>query len=185
MIYCTFVKQIGGGSCKWIMDLKDVCKLFERNKLKNCKSIGNSGNFIYESDKSKIELDEIIQELLNNYYKQEIYVFTQTQQEVINIYKNFNKIFPKYSLETKDFIYNVFITNVKDYGNTIIKQFEDTEIENKHMFLKNNVCYWKCQRNYTSTSKFYRKICKKEFKNNYTMRTIGTINRVVKRFNTE
>ncbi|WNE41962.1 MAG: hypothetical protein AD073_000297 [Mycoplasmataceae bacterium] len=179
MLYCSFIKQIGGGSCRWNMNMIDTCNLFEENGLKNCKSVINTGNFIFESDNKKIELDITIRELLNNFYKQEIDVFTQSKQEVINMYESFFKIFPQID---KNLCYNIFITNVKDYGDVIIEQFNNSQTENEVMILKDNICYWKTPKHYLK-SDFYKKICRKNFKGNYTLRTIGTIEKVMKRFN--
>lgn len=182
MLHCTFIKQIGNGSCKWIMNMNDVCELFEKNGLKNCKSVINTGNFIFESDNNKIELDKIIQELLSNFYKQEIDVFTKSQQEVINIYEVFWKVFPQID---KNFSYNIFIINIKDYGDVIIDQFNNSQTENEEMILRNNICYWKTPKHYSTKSEFYKKICRKNFKSNYTIRTIGTVEKLIKKFNNQ
>jgi hypothetical protein len=97
----------------------------------------NTGNFIFESDNNKIELDKMIRGLLSNFYEQEIDIFTQPQQDLVSIYEIFTKIFPQVD---KEFRYNIFITSRKDYGNVIMEQFKNSQTENEEMVLKNNIC---------------------------------------------
>jgi hypothetical protein len=121
----------------------------------------------------------MIRGLLSNFYEQEIDIFTQSQQDLVSIYEIFTKIFPQVD---KEFRYNIFITSRKDYGNVIMEQFKNSQTENEEMVLKNNICYWRAPKYYLTKSEFYKNICKKNFKSNYTLRTIGTIEKVIKRF---
>ena len=121
------------------MKMSDVCELLKKNQLKNCRSVARTGNFIFESDKNKAELDKMIQKLLGNFYQQEIYVFTQSQQDIANIYQVFTKhILPNFR---SDFCCNIFVTNVANYGEVIAKLFENAVTENEKLILKNNICY--------------------------------------------
>ncbi|GMO63286.1 MAG: hypothetical protein Ta2D_10090 [Rickettsiales bacterium] len=181
MIYCAFIKQLWGGGkdCKWTMKMPDVCALFEKNGLKNCKVVTTSGNIIFDSNKKIAELNKITRGILETFYSARIDVFVKSREEIANICKDF-----PYTIE-KGFYYNLFLLNIENYSQIIMEQFKKfSPLEDEEMFIKDNVCYWKIKKDqqFITSSSFYKQILKKDFKFNYTLRTIGTIKKVENSF---
>jgi uncharacterized protein (DUF1697 family) len=123
----------------------------------------------------KKNINEIIKQKLKEFYDYDIDMWTLKKQDIENIYNN-NPFENK-----KDFYIQIFITN-EEFGKILMEEFNKIpHIENEIGTMVNNIFYWNIKKKNAFETHFTKILSKNSLKHNFTIRTIGTIEKVLKR----
>jgi uncharacterized protein (DUF1697 family) len=93
MKYAAFIRGINVGG-NVLIKMADLKKLFEKEGLKDVKTILASGNVVFSSSKSPASLEKLLETTLRKKYKRPIGVFVRSLDELnaINKMQPFKKI---------------------------------------------------------------------------------------------
>lgn len=169
--YVIFLKQVYFH--KKFIQMLELKKFFEDIGLENVKTVFNSGNVIFNSDKSKKCLHDFISEKINKHYLYNIDIFITTIKEIKNIVKN-----NPYKLK-KDYYNQTFICR-NNFEKQLYMEFLKLDLIKEEKFeLKNNLLYWTYYKPTRFNSNILKILSRETLKHNFTLRTIGTLNKIL------
>ena len=160
------------------MKMADVCKVFSAAGVQNVSSVLASGNILFHSDKSAVELKEILEKAMSEYFKYDAFLFIKNEKEINEIFKN-----NPFSI-IENFHNYVFLGSEK-IEETLLEEFEkSTKAENEKGKIVNKIFYWQVPKGQTLISTFGKVIGKKSLKDKMTSRNINTFEKIIKKFGT-
>ena len=171
MQYCIFLKQINFRYKQ--INMKELESLIKSIGFDNVKIILRTGNIILNSNIEENELLKYVSKKINNYYSFQFDTFIRTINSIKTILTNA-------PFKTEKYFYNqVFICN-KEFTNILLENFSKIDlIENEKYKVVNNVMYWYYDKKTQENSKIMKFILKNSIKSNYTLRTIGTLEKIL------
>jgi uncharacterized protein (DUF1697 family) len=172
-VYGTFIKQINFR--KERMAMAEVCVIFRDLGFRDVHSVLATGNIIFTTDRTKNTLDKIIGEVLTHRYSFAIDVFVKDSQEIWNIF-NSNPFEIRKEMYIQTFIFNDgFETVLREKLNEIPFLAHEKVVEN------NNLFYWQIEKSMFARSHFFRILSWNALKHHFTLRTIGSMEKVCRK----
>jgi uncharacterized protein (DUF1697 family) len=167
--YVVFLRGINvGGRIIKMADLK-VC--LERCGLNNVKTVLQSGNVVFESDKTEAQLKSLIEQTLTKTFSYPAKV------QVLSI-ERLNKIIKAYPFKTKEgyHSYVIFIENGLEKDLAQGKSGLDDKLE--QVAAGQGVVYWQVERGQTLKSTFGKVLSKSKYKEFNTNRNLNTLYKI-------
>lgn len=175
--YCAFLRGVNVNGTN--MKMKDVCTLFENQGIKSAYSILASGNILFDSEKPKSEIKQILEKELSLHFNYEAFIFIKTKNEIERIIRE-----NPFESDPLFHIYCIITATESQTGNLLNEEIEkiiDTEQE-QVLIIGENI-YWKVLKGNTLDSKFGKTLAKKNIKNLFTSRNMNTIHKILRKMN--
>lgn len=168
--YCIFLKQVSFR--KQFIKMIDLKNLFQNMGFENVISVLATGNIIFTSNKTKNELYQIIKKTLCDYYVFAIDIFLKDFDEVKSILTN-NPFEIKKGFYIQTFVCeDGFEYIIMNEFKKIEKLPQETAVINKNKF------YWTFEKSTRMNSTFLKILSRNSLKHDFTLRTIGCIEKV-------
>ena len=170
MKYCIFIKQMNfRGKQINVKELESFIKTIGFNDI---KMVLRTGNVILNSNITENELLKYFTNKINNYYSFKFDTFIRNIDWLKSVLINA-------PFKTEKYFYNqVFICN-QDFTKTLLENFSEINlIENEKYKVVNNTIYWFYDNRTKDNSNIRKFILKNSIKSNYTLRTIGTLEKI-------
>lgn len=170
MRYCAFLRGINvkGTSMKMV----DVVNIFNEAGLNDVSSVLATGNILFSSDKSSLDLKLILEEKLEDKFHFKCFLFIKNKQEVDDILKH--NPFQKHAN------FNIYCCIVeKEKDSMLIDEYlKYTTSQEEEVHLKEGIIYWKVKKGSTLNSVFGKILGLKKFKDLFTSRNMNTIEKI-------
>lgn len=171
--YCAFLRGVNiRGS---VMKMAEVCKVFEKEGMKNVCSVLATGNIIFTSDKNAAELKPQLEKTLSKHFSYDAFLFVKTDSEVRRMmeYCPFEK--------QENFHIYVFIA-AEGTENILMQEFENSGTsEKEYAVISDDTFYWQVPKGNTLESKFGKILGKKNLKDQFTSRNINTFEKIIRK----
>ena len=170
-IYCAFLRgvNIGGKVTK----MAEACEVLKAAGLVGVKSVLASGNLIFQSDKPQGELRGMLEQVLTDHYKDSVSLFVKNTDEV-SAYISSVPFEENTDLHIYAFLCEVGfeVTLMEEFGKITPAEGEAAEISN-------GLFYWQCRKGATLDSGFSKILGRKNMKDKFSSRNIGTMAKVL------
>lgn len=171
--FCAFLRGVNVKGTN--MKMADVCKVFSDAGMANVSSILASGNILFQSDKEPLELKQILEKAMSEYFDYEAFLFIKNENEINDIFKN--NPFP--SIEN---FHNYIFIGSEKIEETLLEEFEKaTKEEFEKAKIINKTFYWQVPKGQTLNSTFGKILGKKSLKDKMTSRNINTFEKILKK----
>ena len=158
------------------MKMADVCKVFSSAGMQNVSSVLASGNIIFQSDKEPLELKQILEKAMSEYFDYEAFLFIKNENEIKEIFES-NPFLPI------DNFHNYIFIGSEKVEETLLEEFEKaTKEEGEKAKIINYIFYWQVPKGQTLNSTFGKVLGKKSLKDKMTSRNINTFEKIIKKF---
>ena len=156
--------------------MDELKEFFISLEFKNVVIVLASGNVLIKSEKDKQTLQKELSKKLSEHYSYEIDVFLKTKEEIKDILSN-------NPFEVKKGYYNQVFLCESNSEKRLFHEFSKVNLLNEEEFLiRNDVLYWKFLRLTRLSSNILKLTTRESLKHIFTLRTIGTLQRVYKDF---
>ncbi len=171
--YCVFLRGVNVKGTN--MKMKDVCAVFEKAGVHKVTSVLASGNIIFQSTKSAIELKPILEDAMSSHFNYEAFLFIKNKNEIETIISN-----NPFETEANFHVYG-FI-GVEGIGDLLIESFKKIEplSGEEAQYFQNNF-YWKVSKGNTLESNFGKILGKKNLKAEFTSRNMNTLEKILEK----
>ena len=168
--YCVFLKQVYFR--RKFIKMNDLEELFKEIGFQDAKTILATGNVIFKSEKVEYEIYSIIKENLLKHYSFDIDIF-------IKSFEGIRDILIKNPFEIrKEFYLQTFICG-NNFQEMLIKEFNKIDhLEFEEALVKDKILYWTYKKCNKIDSHFLKLLSKDKLKHNFTIRTIGSIQKI-------
>lgn len=166
--YIAFLRGINVGNIR--IKMVDLKACFEQLNCTNVTTYLQTGNVVFNADKSIQDLKISIEKGLSETFNYKAYV-------LLYAYDSLSDIIQKYPFEKEEdhHAYVIFVEN-----EVILKELEalstTLETESAHIKAGNQVIYWKVKIGETLHTPFAKIIAKSKYKSTTTVRNINTLN---------
>jgi uncharacterized protein (DUF1697 family) len=167
--YVVFLRGVNvGGRIVKMADLK-VC--LEKCGLKNVKTILQSGNVVFDSDKNEAQLKSLIEQTLTR-------AFSYPAKVQVFSIDNLNKIIKAYPFKAKDgwHSYVIFIENGLEKD--LAKEPSGLNEKVEQVAAGQGAVYWQVERGQTLKSTFGKLLSKSKYKEFNTNRNLNTLQKI-------
>jgi uncharacterized protein (DUF1697 family) len=164
----AFLRGINVGNIR--IKMADLKVAFEVVGCTNVKTYLQTGNVVYESDKTMEDMKPILEKHLSQTFNYEAFVLLYDFGILTNIIAQY-----PFSKDKNHHAYIVFISNeaifddLKNNSNTL----------NKGIKAGQNVIYWKVLRGESTDAPFAKILAKAKYKSTTTVRNINTLEKMV------
>jgi uncharacterized protein (DUF1697 family) len=168
--YCAFLRgvNIGGKTMK----MAEACDVLKAAGLAGVAAVLATGNLIFQSDKPRNELRNFLEQALSERYNDSVSLFVKSAEEVAAILSS-----APFEENTELHIY-AFICEL-GFEDTLLDEFDKIAPgEKEEAKISNGVFYWQCRKGATLDSGFSKILGRKNMKDKFTSRNIGTIAKV-------
>ena len=168
--YCAFLRgvNINGKAMK----MAEACEVLRQAGLENVISVLASGNLIFQSDMTQGELRGFLEQILSNHYNDKVHLFVKSSDEVSAILTTV-----PFTEDAELHIY-AFICE-PGFEKVLLQEFNKiTPSKNETAEIRKGLFYWQCRKGATLDSGFSKILGRKEMKEKFTSRNIGTITKV-------
>jgi len=174
--YCAFIRGVNVNGR--IMKMVEACDVLKQAGLTSVVSVLASGNLIFESDRPQSELKGLIQSALSEYYGYDIYLFVKSSDEVSAILS----VVP--FAEDSEFHIYTYICE-PGFEDVLLSEYMKIDpSDNESAVIRSGLFYWRCRKGATLNSSFSKILGRKDMKEKFTSRNIGTIAKIVAKMNT-
>jgi uncharacterized protein (DUF1697 family) len=167
--YVAFLRGINAGRIIKMADLKDC---FESMGLENVKTVLQTGNVVFESDKAEPALKKLIEKEMSQEYS------FDAKAQVYSL-EDLNSIISAFPFEEKENIhsYVIFLENSleQDLEKEDYKLWDNEKIE-----AGKGVVYWQVSRGDTLASSFAKFLARSKYKLFNTARNLNTLKKITK-----
>jgi uncharacterized protein (DUF1697 family) len=160
---------------KEFVKMADVCDIFHSIGLTDAFAVLTTGNIIFSSAKSSKILAEEISKALCTHYSYAFDTFLKTSKEVVSIVdKNPFENSPEYYTQ-------IFIAN-GGFAKRMQEEFKKIHpLEEEETKITGDILYWHIPKENAMASSFAKILSRENLKHDFTLRTIGTMEKIVKR----
>ena len=172
MTYCAFLRGVNVNGRN--MKMADVCRVFLAAGMEQVSSILASGNIVFQSNHDKPELRTILEAVLNEYFQMESKLFIKDAGEI----KAMLAAAP-YTPDPGWHIY-AFICD-PGFEQTLVKEFEASaqgSLSDESVAVNSGYFFWRVRKGSTVDTPFSKILGSRKFKEQFTSRNIGTIEKV-------
>ena len=169
--YIAFLRGINVGNIR--IRMTDLKAAFEQMGFSDVKTYLQTGNVVFESDKTLVDIKSILEKGLSNTFKYEAYV-------LIYGFDVLSEIIAQYPMEKTEthHAYIIFIDNDAVYEELKTVSTQQGE-ESNSIKLGNKVLYWKVEKGESTDTTFSKILAKAKFKSSVTVRNINTLEKMV------
>ncbi len=169
--YIAFLRGINVGNIR--IKMIDLKAAFEQMGFYDVKTYLQSGNVVFESDKTLMDIKPTLEQGLSKTFHYEAYV-------LVYEFAVLSEIITQYPMEKTEthHAYIIFIDTdvVFEELKTISTQQGE---ESKSIKLGNKVLYWKVERGTSTDTPFSKILAKAKYKSSVTVRNINTLEKMV------
>ncbi|MCL2774594.1 MAG: DUF1697 domain-containing protein [Oscillospiraceae bacterium] len=156
--------------------MSDVCDVFSRAGMSDVISALASGNIIFRSAHSQNKLRKILEQAMAKYYGGQISLFVKNAGEIKTMIKS-----APFVKNAKFHVY-AFICEA-GFEDTLINEFRGVAAApDEDAKIRGGVFYWQCAKGATLDSGFSKILGRKDMKDKFTSRNIGTIEKITAKF---
>lgn len=157
------------------MKMVEVCKVFENAGMGKASSVMATGNILFSSEKSVLDLKPILEKAMSEYFDYNAFLFIKSDNEIADILqKN-----PFIKSEESNIYVFVGIENIE---NLLLEEFSKCKKSpNEKGEIVENTFYWKVERGSTLGSEFGEILGKKSLKDAITSRNLNTFEKILKK----
>ena len=167
---CAFLRGVNVNGKN--MKMADVCNVFLQEAVQNVRSVLATGNILFESTLTKVELRCNLEKRMSEYYKTDINLLIKNKEEIEMILKSV-----AFAAHSDLHIY-VFICE-NGFEQTLMDKFNSiTPVANEKAQINGGQFYWQVSKGLTLDSGFSKILGTKQFKDKFTSRNINTIQKI-------
>ena len=168
--YCALLRGVNVNGRT--MKMAEVCDVFRAAGMADVTSVLASGNIIFHSDHPQVELRGVLESAMTSHYDDTVNLFIKNASEIREILKEL-PFAESPELHIYSFICEpMFETVLLDAFNKI------TPAPNEKACINNGNFYWQCAKGATLDSGFSKILGRKEMKDKFTSRNIGTLGKI-------
>ena len=154
------------------MKMAEACDVLKAAGLTGVLSVLSTGNLIFQSDKPQSELRGFLEQVLTDYYKDSVNLFVKNKDEV-SAYLSSVPFKENADLHVYAFVFEA------GFEDTLLDEFgKITPSDGEAARVNNGLFYWQCRKGATLDSGFSKILGRKNMKNKFTSRNIGTMAKV-------
>lgn len=173
MKYCSFLRGVNVKGTS--MKMAEVVDVFKKAGMQNVISVLATGNIIFESDKEKNELKNILEKAMSDHFFYEAFLFLKTNSEV-------EKIYTDCPFQKKDDSHIYVFVGSDGIDETLLQEFEKSKKTNdENAKIVNSTFYWQVEKGNTLDSDFGKILGRKNLKDAFTSRNMNTMEKVLKK----
>ena len=173
--YCAFLRGVNVNGKT--MKMAEACDVLKQAGLAGAVSVLASGNLIFQSDRPQSELRGLLERALSEHYNDDVHLFIKSSDEVSVILTSV-----PYNEDSGLHIYT-FICEA-GFEDVLLKEFmKITPSDKESAEIQNGLFYWRCRKGATLDSGFSKILGRKDMKEKFTSRNIGTIAKIVAKMN--
>ena len=173
--YCAFLRGVNVNGKT--MKMAEACDVLKLASLVGVVSVLTSGNLIFQSDRPQNELKGLLERTLSEHYSNDIHLFIKSSDEVSAILAAV-----PFDEDSELHIYT-FICEA-GFEDILLKEFIKTTPSDKESAeIQNGFFYWRCPKGATLDSSFSKILGRRDMKEKFTSRNIGTIAKIVAKMN--
>jgi uncharacterized protein (DUF1697 family) len=164
----AFLRGINVGNIR--IKMPDLKLAFENVGFQQVKTYLQTGNVVFESDKSLEEMKPILEKSLSETFNYEAFVLLYDFDDLSNIIDNY-----PFEREESYHAYIIFIDNESIFED--LKMI--AESTNEPIESGNQVIYWKVTKGESLDTPFSKILAKPKYKKNTTVRNINTLEKMI------
>jgi uncharacterized protein (DUF1697 family) len=173
MKHCAFLRGVNVKGTS--MKMAEVVDVFKKAGMQNVISVLATGNIIFESDKSKDELKNILEKAMSEHFSYEAFLFLKTNSEV-------EKIYTDCPFQKKDDSHIYIFVGSDGIDETLLQEFKSSKkSDNEDAEIVNSTFYWQVEKGNTLDSDFGKILGRKNLKDSFTSRNLNTMEKVLKK----
>ena len=173
--YCAFLRGVNVNGKT--MKMAESCGVLEQAGLGGVISVLASGNLIFQSEKPQGELRVFLEHALSEHYNDPVHLFVKNSDEVAAILTAV-----PYNNDPETHIY-AFICDA-GFEDVLLKEFMKIKpAESESAKIRNGFFYWQCRKGATLDSGFSKILGRRDMKEKFTSRNIGTIAKIAAKIN--
>ena len=168
--YCAFLRgvNIGGKTMK----MAEACSVLEAAGFTSVSAVLATGNLLFQSDKPQSELRSCLEQILTDYYKDNVSLFVKSADEVSAIISAIP------FRENADLHIYAFVCEA-GFEDTLIDEYRKiTPSDGENAEISKGLFYWQCRKGATLDSGFSKILGRKNMKDKFTSRNIGTMAKI-------
>ncbi|MDR2206970.1 MAG: DUF1697 domain-containing protein [Flavobacteriaceae bacterium] len=171
--FCAFLRGVNVKGTN--MKMADVCGIFEKSGMKDVSSVLASGNILFSSEKSEVDLKKILEQSMSEYFDYEVFIFIKDKNEIENL-------FGGNSFENHPEFHIYGFVGIAGIEKILMQEFEKSKkSEGEDAKIMNGNFYWKISKGNTLDSQFGKILGRKDLKNAFTSRNLNTFEKILKR----
>jgi len=172
MTYCAFLRGINVNGRN--MKMTEVCRVFLAAGMEQVSSVLATGNIIFQSHRDKPELHTILEAALNRYFQMESKLFIKDTREM--------ELMLAAIPYTPDSSWHIY-TFICDPGfeHNLAGEFESSaqgSQSDESATVNDGYFFWRVRKGSTLDTPFSKILGNRKFKDKFTSRNIGTIEKV-------
>ncbi|KFC20013.1 DUF1697 domain-containing protein [Chryseobacterium sp. FH1] len=172
--FCAFLRGVNVKGTN--MKMAEVCKVFSDAGMQNVSSVLASGNILFQSDTSVINLKGVLEKAMSEHFNYDAFLFLKNENEI-------NDILAKNPFPAIEDFHNYIFLGSEKVEETLLEEFEKaTKEEGEKGKIINNIFYWQVPKGQTLNSTFGKVLGKKSLKDKMTSRNINTFEKIIKKF---
>jgi uncharacterized protein (DUF1697 family) len=164
----AFLRGINVGNIR--IKMSDLKLVFEKSGLQNVKTYLQTGNVVFESDKTLEVVKPILEKTLSETFNYQAYVLLYDFEVLSNI-------IDKYPFEREE-SYHAYIVFVETQ--LVFEELKNLAAGmNEEITMGNQVIYWKVAKGESLETPFAKLLAKAKYKKNTTVRNINTLEKMI------
>lgn len=173
MKYCSFLRGVNVKGTS--MKMAEFVNVFKNAGMQNVISVLATGNIIFESDKEKSELKNILERAMSENFSYEAFLFLKTDSEI-------EKIFSNCPFQKKDVSHIYVFVGSDGIDKILLQEFNDSKKTNyEDAKIVNSTFYWQVEKGNTLDSDFGKILGRKNLKDSFTSRNLNTFEKIIKK----
>lgn len=164
----AFLRGINVGNIR--IKMLDLKLTFERLNFQDVKTYLQTGNVVFESDKTLKEVKPILEKALTETFNYDAYVLLYDFNDLSKIINNY-----PFEKEGNHHAYIIFIDNEAIFED--LKSIAESSSES--VTTGNQVIYWKVVKGESLETPFSKILAKAKYKKNTTVRNINTLEKMI------
>ena len=169
--YIAFQRGINVGNIR--IKMTDLTRAFEDFGFKNVKTYLQTGNIVFDTEGSLLDIKPVLEKKLSDTFKYEAYALLYEFDVLTEIVAQY----PFERLETHH-AYVIFVDNTAVFDNLKILAQDVGEETQWIAFGDNQVIYWQVEIGSTLHTPFAKILAKAKFKANATTRNLNTLEKM-------
>jgi len=159
------------------MKMAEACEVLKQVGLACVVSVLASGNLIFQSDRPQSALRGLLERALSEHYSDDVHLFIKSSDELSAILEAV-----PYNEDSELHIYTFICES--GFEDVLLKEFmKITPSDRESAEIQNGLFYWRCRKGATLDSGFSKILGRKDMKEKFTSRNIGTIAKIAAKMN--
>lgn len=168
-VMCAFLRgvNVNGRSMK----MAEVCEVFSQ-KVGHVQSVLAAGNILFETDREKDVLRDMLEQALSAHYASDVYLFVKTKEEIGRMAAG-----SPFAADERLHVY-AFICE-QGFENELLERFATIRpLSDERAAVSDGCFYWQVSKGQTLDSGFSKTLAEKRFRSRITSRNLNTIRKI-------